>query len=70
MTRNEAKEMILSVIYDNSISESDKKEKVIEIFRDAEKGFGCRKARKLANQIQKESSFDMSAAILDKELNN
>lgn len=69
MTRNEVKEMILNVINDDSISESEKNEQVLSIFCEAEKDFGFREVRKLANQIQKESGFDMSSATLEKYLN-
>ena len=68
MSRNDVKEMILSVINDNSILESDKKEQVIELFHRAEYEIGCRNACRLAKQIQKESGFDMSASILLKKL--
>ena len=68
MTRNEVKEMILAVINDDSISELDKNEQVLLLFREAEKEVGFRKVHKLAKQIEKESGFDMSTATLDKYL--
>ena len=64
MSRNDVRKMILSVINDASLLESDRNAKVNELFCHAEKKFGYRQANRLAKQIQKESGFDMSNAML------
>ena len=64
MTRNEAKKSIFEIIYDKTLSDDEKMEHVINRFCNLVQGFGGKRAKRFARQIQNETGFDMSGVEL------
>ena len=64
MTRNEVKNILIEIIKDASLSDEEKSERVIAFFYDAEQGYGGKKAKQLAKQIEKETGYGMSMSEL------
>ena len=67
-SRNEAKKELENIIQDNTLTNSQKDNLVIETYSQLEQGYGGRKASQLAKQIENKTNYDMSDCLMLNEL--
>ncbi|MBE7100486.1 MAG: hypothetical protein E7364_02610 [Clostridiales bacterium] len=60
-SRNEAKKELENIIQDNTLTNSQKDNLVIETYSQLEQGYGGRKASQLAKQIENETNYNMNS---------